>query len=83
MAPCPTKSASFSTLYTLLIDDPELLRSLNELILTHNYSAEYALKIQRDRLTTESRSFMEDHYPKSRMDDLNHVLQGRIHASTA
>lgn len=68
----------FLDLYTLLIDDPELLRSLNELILTHNYSAEYALKIQRDRLTTEFEA-MEDHYLKSRMNDLNHVL-GRIHA---
>ncbi len=68
----------FLDLYTLLIDDPELLRSLNELILTHNYSAEYALKIQRDHLTTEFEA-MEDHYLKSRMDDLNHVL-GRIHA---
>lgn len=68
----------FLDLHTLLIDDPELLRSLNELILTHNYSAEYALKIQRDRLTTEFEA-MEDHYLKSRMDDLNHVL-GRIHA---
>ncbi|HHW4680206.1 MAG TPA: phosphoenolpyruvate--protein phosphotransferase, partial [Xylella taiwanensis] len=68
----------FLDLQTLLIDDPELLRSLNELIRTHGYSAEYALKVQRDRLNTAFDA-MEDHYLKSRMDDLNHVI-GRIHA---
>ncbi|AXI83957.1 phosphoenolpyruvate--protein phosphotransferase [Xylella taiwanensis] len=68
--------SEFLDLHTLLIDDPELLRSLHELICTHSYSAEYALKVQRDRLNTAFEA-MEDHYLKSRMDDLNHVI-GRI-----
>ncbi|HHW4678368.1 MAG TPA: phosphoenolpyruvate--protein phosphotransferase [Xylella sp.] len=67
----------FLDLHTLLIDDPELLQSLKELIRTHSYSAEYALKVQHDRLTKAFEA-MEDHYLKSRIDDLNHVI-GRIH----
>ncbi|NIJ68783.1 phosphoenolpyruvate--protein phosphotransferase [Xanthomonas sp. 60] len=68
----------FLDLHALLLDDPELLHGLDELIRTGPYAAGYALRLQRDRL---ARVFdgMDDAYLKSRMDDLDHVI-GRIHA---
>ncbi|AOY66561.1 phosphoenolpyruvate--protein phosphotransferase [Xanthomonas euvesicatoria pv. euvesicatoria] len=68
----------FLELHALLLDDPELLQGLDELIRTHRYSADYALRVQRDRLAAVFDG-MEDAYLKSRMDDLDHVI-GRIHA---
>ncbi|MBB5874791.1 phosphoenolpyruvate--protein phosphotransferase [Xanthomonas sp. 3498] len=68
----------FLDLHALLLDDPELLHGLDELIRTGRYSADYALRLQRDRLATVFDD-MEDAYLKSRMDDLDHVI-GRIHA---
>ncbi len=68
----------FLDLHALLLDDPELLFGLDELIRTGRYSADYALRLQRDRLATVFDN-MEDAYLKSRMDDLDHVI-GRIHA---
>nr|WP_153476997.1 phosphoenolpyruvate--protein phosphotransferase [Xanthomonas translucens] len=68
----------FLDLHALLLDDPELLHGLDELIRTGRYSADYALRLQRDRLATVFDA-MEDAYLKSRMDDLDHVI-GRIHA---
>src|SRR5690606_35274867 len=64
--------------HALLLDDPELLFGLDELIRTGRYSADYALRLQRDRLAAVFDG-MEDAYLKSRMDDLDHVI-GRIHA---
>ena len=60
-------------LHALLLDDPELLQNLDELIRTHRYSAEYALLIQHHKLTAIFKE-MEDPYLKSRMDDLDHVI---------
>lgn len=68
----------FLDLHALLLDDPELLYGLDELIRTSRYGAEYALRLQRDRLAAVFDG-MEDAYLKSRMDDLDHVI-GRIHA---
>ncbi len=68
----------FLDLHALLLDDPELLHGLDELIRTSRYSADYALRVQRDRLAAVFDG-MEDAYLKSRMDDLDHVI-GRIHA---
>ncbi|MEQ4576268.1 MAG: phosphoenolpyruvate--protein phosphotransferase [Gammaproteobacteria bacterium] len=68
----------FLDLHALLLDDPELLFGLDELIRTGRYSADYALRLQRDRLAAVFEG-MEDAYLKSRMDDLDHVI-GRIHA---
>jgi phosphotransferase system enzyme I (PtsI) len=68
----------FLDLHALLLDDPELLFGLDELIRTGRYSADYALRLQRDRLAAVFDG-MEDAYLKSRMDDLDHVI-GRIHA---
>ena len=68
----------FLDLHALLLDDPELLYGLDELIRTGRYSADYALRLQRDRLAAVFDG-MDDAYLKSRMDDLDHVI-GRIHA---
>jgi len=68
----------FLDLHALLLDDPELLHGLDELIRAGRFTAEYALRLQRDRLAAVFDS-MEDAYLKSRMDDLDHVI-GRIHA---
>lgn len=65
-------------LHALLLDDPELLFGLDELIRSGPYSAGYALRVQRDRLAKVFDG-MDDAYLKSRMDDLDHVI-GRIHA---
>ena len=67
----------FLDLHALLLDDPELLYGLDELIRTGRYSADYALRLQRDRLAAVFEG-MDDAYLKSRMDDLDHVI-GRIH----
>ncbi len=68
----------FLDLHALLLDDPELLYGLDELIRSGPYSAGYALRLQRDRLAKVFDG-MDDAYLKSRMDDLDHVI-GRIHA---
>ncbi len=68
----------FIDLHALLLDDPELLHGLDELIRAGRYTADYALRLQRDRLAAVFDG-MDDPYLKSRMDDLDHVI-GRIHA---
>jgi len=68
----------FLELHALLLDDPELLHGLDELIRGGPYSASYALRVQRDRLAKVFDG-MDDAYLKSRMDDLDHVI-GRIQA---
>ncbi|WP_305804353.1 phosphoenolpyruvate--protein phosphotransferase [Stenotrophomonas sp. YIM B06876] len=74
----PHDVGEFLDLHALLLDDPELLFGLDELIRTQRYSAGYALRVQRDKLANVFND-MEDAYLKSRMDDLDHVI-GRIHA---
>jgi len=68
----------FLDLHALLLDDPELLHGLDELIRVGRYGADYALRLQRDKLAAVFDQ-MDDAYLKSRMDDLDHVI-GRIHA---
>ena len=68
----------FLDLHALLLDDPELLHGLDELIRAGRYTADYALRLQRDRLAAVFDG-MDVAYLKSRMDDLDHVI-GRIHA---
>ena len=58
----------FLDLHALLLDDPELLFGLDELIRSGPYSAGYALRLQRDRLAKVFDG-MDDAYLKSRMDD--------------
>ena len=68
----------FLDLHALLLDDPELLHGLDELIRAGRYTADYALRLKRDRLAAVFDG-MDDAYLKSRIDDLDHVI-GRIHA---
>jgi phosphoenolpyruvate-protein phosphotransferase (PTS system enzyme I) len=69
----------FLDIHALLLDDPELLHGLDELIRTGRYSADYALRLQRDRLAMVFEG-MDDAYFRSRVEDIDHVI-GRIHAA--
>jgi phosphotransferase system enzyme I (PtsI) len=74
----PAEVGEFLDLHAMLLDDPELLVALDDLIRNNRYSAAYALRTQRDRLAQVFEG-MEDAYLRSRLDDLDHVI-GRIHA---
>ncbi|MFC4727813.1 phosphoenolpyruvate--protein phosphotransferase [Coralloluteibacterium thermophilus] len=69
----------FLDLHGMLLDDPELRSGLDELIRSGHYTAEYALRLQRDRLAAVFER-MDDHYLRSRVEDLDHVV-GRVHAA--
>ncbi|MGI8560373.1 MAG: phosphoenolpyruvate--protein phosphotransferase [Luteimonas sp.] len=69
----------FLDLHALLLDDPELLHGLDELISTGRYGADYALRLQRDRLASVFEG-MDDAYFRSRIEDIDHVI-GRVHAA--
>ncbi len=69
----------FLDLHALLLDDPELLLGLDELIRTGRYAADYALRLQRDRIASVFSS-MDDAYFRSRVEDIDQVI-GRIHAA--
>lgn len=72
----PAEVGEFLDLHTLLLDDPELLAALDELIRSQRYSASCALGVQRQRLAALFEQ-MEDDYLRSRIDDLDHVI-GRL-----
>lgn len=69
----------FLDLHTLLLEDPELLHGLDGLVRTGLYGADYALRLQRDRLAAVFEG-MEDAYFRSRIEDIDHVI-GRVHAA--
>jgi phosphotransferase system enzyme I (PtsI) len=69
----------FLDLHALLLDDPELLQGLDALIRTGRYTADYALRLQRDRIAAVFAG-MDDAYLRSRIDDIDQVV-GRIHAA--
>ncbi len=69
----------FLDLHALLLDDPELLHGLDTLIRNERYSADYALRVQRDRIASVFNN-MDDAYLRSRIDDIDQVI-GRIHAA--
>lgn len=69
----PAEVGEFLDLHAMLLDDPELLAALDELVRSKRYSASHALRIQRDRLAQVFEG-MEDDYLKSRLDDLDHVI---------
>ncbi|MBP6799336.1 MAG: phosphoenolpyruvate--protein phosphotransferase [Luteimonas sp.] len=68
----------FLDLHTLLLDDPELLQGLDDLVGKGLYGADYALRLQRDRLAAVFAG-MDDAYFRSRVEDIDHVI-GRVHA---
>ena len=69
----------FLDLHALLLDDPELLQGLDGLIRSGRYSADYALRLQRDRIAAVFAG-MDDDYLRSRVDDVDQVI-GRVHAA--
>jgi phosphotransferase system enzyme I (PtsI) len=69
----------FLDLHSLLLDDPELLQGLDELVRGRQLSADYALRVQRDRLAAVFEA-MDDPYFRSRVEDIDQVI-GRIHAA--
>jgi phosphotransferase system enzyme I (PtsI) len=69
----------FIDMHTLLLDDPELLHGIEELIRKGLYGANYALRLQRDRLAALFAG-MDDTYFRNRIDDIDHVI-GRLHAA--
>jgi phosphotransferase system enzyme I (PtsI) len=69
----------FLDLHALLLDDPELLQGLDDLIRQGRYSADYALRLQRDRIANVFAG-IDDAYLRSRIDDIDQVI-GRIHAA--
>ena len=69
----------FVDLHALLLDDPELLQGIDSLIRTGLYSADYALRLQRDRIAAVFKG-MDDAYLRSRIDDIDQVI-GRLHAA--
>ena len=68
----------FLDLHTLLLDDPELLQGLDDLVRKGLYGVDYALRLQRDRLAAVFAG-MDDAYFRSRVEDIDHVI-GRVHA---
>ncbi|GHD70904.1 phosphoenolpyruvate-protein phosphotransferase [Luteimonas padinae] len=69
----------FLDLHALLLDDPELLQGLDGLIANELHGADFALRVQRDRLAAVFES-MDDPYFRSRVEDIDHVI-GRIHSA--
>jgi phosphotransferase system enzyme I (PtsI) len=66
----------FIDAHSLLLDDPELLRGLDELVRVGHYRAGAALKKQRDRLAAVFEA-MDDPYLRSRREDVDQVI-GRV-----
>ena len=73
------EAGEFLDLHALLLDDPELLQGLDALIREERYSADYALRLQRERIAGVFAD-MDDDYLRSRIDDIDQVI-GRIHAA--
>ncbi|MFS8137224.1 MAG: phosphoenolpyruvate--protein phosphotransferase [Thermomonas sp.] len=69
----------FLDLHALLLDDPELLQGIDALIRTARYSADYALRLQRDRIASVFDG-IDDPYLRSRIDDIDQVI-GRLYAA--
>ncbi len=69
----------FLDIHALILDDPELLNGLDVLVRTGHYSAEYALRLQRDKLVAVFDG-MDDPYFRSRREDIEHVV-GRVRAA--
>jgi phosphotransferase system enzyme I (PtsI) len=67
----------FLDLHAMILDDPELLAGLDNLVRTGRYAAGYALKLQRDRLAAVFEG-IDDPYLRSRREDLDHVI-GRVY----
>jgi phosphoenolpyruvate-protein phosphotransferase (PTS system enzyme I) len=63
----------FIDAHTQLLDDPELIDGLREMIRKGHFRASAALKAQRDRLVAVFDQ-MDDPYLRSRREDIDHVI---------
>ncbi len=63
----------FLDTHALLLEDPELLAGLYDMIRKGRYRAENALLAQRDRLAAVFET-MDDPYLRSRREDIDHVI---------
>ncbi|KGI77238.1 phosphoenolpyruvate--protein phosphotransferase [Oleiagrimonas soli] len=66
----------FIDAHSLLLEDPELIRGLDDMIRKGHYRASAALKMQADRLG-EVFEAMDDPYLRSRREDIDQVI-GRV-----
>ena len=73
------EAGEFLDLHALLLDDPELMHALDQLVRDEGYSADYALRVQRNRIAAVFEG-MDDAYLRSRIDDIDQVI-GRLHAA--
>ncbi|MEW5833547.1 MAG: phosphoenolpyruvate--protein phosphotransferase [Pseudomonadota bacterium] len=69
----------FIDAHTLLLDDPELLRGLDDMVRIGHYRAGAALKKQRDRIAAVFEA-MDDPYLRSRREDVDQVISRVISA---
>jgi len=65
--------ASFIDPHLMMLDDTMLTKVPAELIYRHQYNAEWALKIQRDRLVKVFEA-IEDPYLRTRKEDIDQVI---------
>jgi phosphotransferase system enzyme I (PtsI) len=71
----PVEIASFIDTHLLMLDDSTLSEAPARIIQEQQCTAEWALKVQRDRLVSVFDE-MEDPYLRTRRDDVNHVIKG-------
>ena len=69
----------FIDAHSLLLDDPELLRGLDDLVKVGHYRPGAALKKQRDKLAAVFEA-MDDPYLRSRKEDIDQVIARVISA---
>lgn len=74
--PLAREVAEFIDAHSLILQDPEFVDGLHELIQTGRFHASAALKLQRDSLVAVFEA-MDDPYLRSRREDIEHVI-GRV-----
>ena len=77
--PLAREVAEFIDAHRLILEDPEFLRGLHDLIGKGHYRAGAALKLQRDSLVAVFEA-MDDPYLRSRREDIEHVI-GRVQSA--
>lgn len=74
--PLAREVAEFIDAHGLMLEDPEFIDGLHDLISDGRFHASAALKMQRDRLVAVFEA-MDDPYLRSRREDIEHVI-GRV-----
>lgn len=70
----PAEISAFIDTHLLMLDDETLSDAIGDIIRRKHCNAEWALKLQRDRLVAIFDE-MEDPYLKTRRDDVDHVVR--------